>query len=81
MAARGRGGLKKEAYFKFLSPAPPPPRKKSRGSRYLVEGVVEALIEVLQVAEDDSLAQLHGDLDPVDVEADLPVFLAHNSKV
>ena len=48
---------------------------KSTKSRHLIEGIVEALVEVVQVAEDDSLAHLHGDLDPVDVEADLPVFL------
>ena len=52
---------------------------KSTKSRHLIEGIVEALVEVVQVAEDDSLAHLHGDLDPVDVEADLPVFLSHNT--
>ena len=44
-------------------------------SGYLVESVVQAFIEVVQVAEDDGVAQLHGNLDSVDVEADLTVFL------
>ena len=41
----------------------------------LVESVVEALIQVVEVAQDDRLAEGHGDLDAVDVGADLCVLL------
>ena len=43
--------------------------------RYLVESIIETLVEIVQVAEDDPAAQLHGNLDPVDVHTDLPVLL------
>jgi hypothetical protein len=46
-----------------------------RNFGYLVESVVQALVQVVEVTEDDGVAQLHGNLDPVYVETDLPVFL------
>jgi len=42
---------------------------------YLVQGIVQALVDVVKVAEDDRLPRLHGDLDLVDVPADLVVLL------
>jgi hypothetical protein len=42
---------------------------------YLIQCVVQALVQVLQVAQDNRVTQLHGDLDAVDVQADLPVLL------
>jgi hypothetical protein len=42
---------------------------------YLVQSVVEALVQVVEVAQNDRVPELHGDLDPVDVEADLAVLL------
>ena len=42
---------------------------------YLVESIIEALVEIVQVAEDDPPAHLHGNLDAVDVHANLPVLL------
>ena len=41
----------------------------------LIESVVQALVELFQVAQDDSAAQFHSDFNPVDVEADLLVAL------
>jgi hypothetical protein len=42
---------------------------------YLVECIIQALVEVVEIAEDDGLTQLHGYFDPVDVETDLAVLL------
>ena len=41
----------------------------------LIERIVQALVEVVQVAQDDRVTQFHGNFDPVDVEADLTVLL------
>lgn len=43
--------------------------------RYLIQGVVQALVEVVEVAEDDGVARFHCNLDAVDVEADLAILL------
>ena len=44
-------------------------------SSHLVQSVVQTLVEVFEVAEDDGLARFHGNLDAVDVEADLAILL------
>ena len=41
----------------------------------LVERIVQTLVEVVEVTEDDALADLHGDLDAIDVQTNLSVLL------
>jgi hypothetical protein len=62
--------------FAFHSLIPKTEINESVASQFdviLVERIIEALIEVLQVKEDHSAAVLHADLDSVDVSANLKV--------
>ena len=47
----------------------------TRLERYLVEGVIQTLIEIIKVAQDDRLANLHRELDAIDVQTDLTILL------
>jgi hypothetical protein len=49
--------------------------KRLREICHLIERIVKTLIKVIEVAEDDGVTQLHGNLDAVDVDTDLLVFL------
>jgi hypothetical protein len=62
--------------FAFHSLIPKTEINESVASQFdviLVERIIEALIEVLQVKEDHGAAVLHADLDSVDVSANLKV--------
>ena len=47
----------------------------SKWKRYLIESIIQALVELVQIAQNDCVSELHRNLDPVNVEADLPVLL------
>ena len=44
-------------------------------SSHLVQSVVQTLVEVFEVAQDDGLARFHGNLNEVDVPANLLILL------
>ncbi len=70
-------------HYRVISTPPPPPKKNQplgisyKNNSYLVESIIEALVEIVQVAEDYPPAHLHGNLDAVYVDTNLSVLL-HN---